>query len=76
MGTFDACCRMSPDTLEKSLTNLNIHIAMLSSRQEEQNGILKEFLEKFNKEQEKIAEETKQARMEMFHLRKSINGGP
>lgn len=66
---------MSPDTMEKSLTNINIHIASIASRREEQTVMMKEFIENFYKEQEKMAEETKQLRIEMAKLRKNIYGG-
>lgn len=76
MAPFDECSRMSPDTLEKSPTNLNIHIAAIANRGEDQTCILKEFFEKFIKQQEVMDEEIKQLRIEMSKLRKNINGGP
>lgn len=66
---------MSSETLEKSLTNLNIHIANIAAKHEELDVTLKEFCANFNRKQEIMAEETKQLRIEMAKLRKNTNHG-
>lgn len=75
MGGLDCYGRMDPEKLEKSLTNLNIHMAALVAKREDAGRSLKEFLAKFWKQQEVMDEETKQVRIEMMKLRKATQRG-
>lgn len=75
MARMDASGGMSGENLEKSLTNLNIHIAHIAAKREDLDVTLKEFCANFNKQQEIMVEETKQLRIEMTKLRKNTNRG-
>lgn len=64
---------MSGGNLEKSLTNLNVHIALINEQREELDRTMKEFCANFTKQQEILGKETKQLRIEMVKLRKATN---
>lgn len=66
---------MSGENLEKSLTNLNIHIALIAEQRQELASILKIFCENFGKQQETVDEEIKHLRIKMTKLRKATQGG-
>lgn len=66
---------MSGENLEKSLTNLNIHIALIAEQRQQLASTLKVFCENFSKQQGLVDEDIKQLRIEMAQLRKATQGG-